>query len=46
MLRKENKVKYCCCCGRVLNESDCNYYDLENYCPRCALEDGIIISLD
>jgi hypothetical protein len=46
MLEKENKIKYCCCCGKQLNRSDCEYYDLENYCPRCALQDGIITSLD
>lgn len=38
--------KYCCCCGKELNESDCNYYDLTSYCPKCALADGIITSLE
>lgn len=40
------KVRHCCCCGRELNDSDCNYYDLTDYCPRCALADGIITSLE
>ena len=40
------QVKSCCCCGKPLNESDCRYYDLSDYCPRCALADGIITSLE
>ena len=37
---------YCCCCGKELNTSDMNYYDLTDYCPKCALADGIITSLE
>ena len=36
----------CCCCGRQLNYDECEYYDLTDYCPRCALQDGIIDSLE
>lgn len=43
---EENSIKYCCCCGKPLSRSDCNYYDLEDYCPRCALNDRIITSLE
>ena len=39
-------VKRCCCCGKELSVSDMNYYDLTNYCPKCALADGIITSLE
>lgn len=39
-------VKRCCCCGKELSISDMNYYDLTNYCPKCALADGIITSLE
>ena len=38
--------RHCCCCGKQLNYDECEYYDLTDYCPRCALADGIITSLE
>ena len=42
--RSKQPVKRCC--GKELSVSDMNYYDLTNYCPKCALADGIITSLE
>ena len=44
--RSKQLVKRCCCCGKELSVNDMNYYDLTNYCPKCALADGIITSLE
>lgn len=44
--KNDVKKRHCCICGKELSVSDINYYDLTDYCPRCALADGIITSLD
>lgn len=46
MRKLKIKEKTCCCCGKVLTKVDTDYYDLTDYCARCAYEDGIISSLD
>lgn len=43
---RDKSIRRCCCCGKELSISDMNYYDLTDYCPRCALADGIITSLE
>ena len=43
---RDKSIKRCCCCGKELSISDMNYYDLTDYCPKCALADGIITSLE
>lgn len=43
---RDKSIRHCCCCGKELSISEMNYYDLTDYCPKCALADGIITSLD
>ena len=35
------KKYICCCCGKELTNEDINYYDLTDYCIKCAIADGI-----
>ena len=46
ILERSSRKKTCCCCGKELSRLDTEYYDLTDYCAKCALADGILSSLD